>query len=161
MPMINKPCHNCGKSDKPVHERYQCVSGTSMKFKPEPIGDKLYRIVPENMEYWCTDCYKLENAKMKVMTETVDLGMPYRDTKEIVMCSHGWRKIEDKQPHAGQEILFCDVEEKFLPTTFGLYLGDKFSSNRFYSHDGNSYNATHWMPLPNPPFSEGVKDEDI
>lgn len=69
MPYINKPCHHCGKSDKPVHERYQCVSGTVMEFKAEKIGDKLYKIVPKNMEYWCTDCYRLENGKMEVLDD--------------------------------------------------------------------------------------------
>lgn len=71
MPRINHECFNCGKKDKPVHERYQCVAGTSMKFKAEPMGDKLYRIVPENMEYWCTDCYKLENGKMEIIDENI------------------------------------------------------------------------------------------
>lgn len=69
MSVINKKCYHCGKSDKPVHERYQCVSGTVMKFKTESIGDKLYKIVPENLEYWCTDCYKLENAKMDIIND--------------------------------------------------------------------------------------------
>lgn len=71
MPCINKPCHNCGKSDNPVYERYQCVSGMVMKFKAEPIGNKFYRIVPENLEYWCTNCYKLENLKMEVINEDI------------------------------------------------------------------------------------------
>jgi hypothetical protein len=66
MPYENKECFNCGKTGKPVYERYQCVPGSSIKFKPELIGNRCYRIVPENLEYWCTDCYKVENGKMEV-----------------------------------------------------------------------------------------------
>jgi hypothetical protein len=69
MSYINKECFNCGKKDNPVYERYQCVPGTSMKFKTEPIGDKFYRIVPANVEYWCTNCYKLENQKIEVIND--------------------------------------------------------------------------------------------
>lgn len=64
---MNKPCHNCGKSNKPVYERYQCIAGTVMKFKKELIGNKLYRMVPENIEYWCNDCYKIENEKVGIL----------------------------------------------------------------------------------------------
>ncbi len=71
MTMINEPCFNCGKTDKPVHERYQCVDIMSIKFKTELIGNKLYRIVPENIEYWCTDCYRLENGKVDVLYENI------------------------------------------------------------------------------------------
>jgi|GEM_PF-5478616 hypothetical protein len=65
MPCTGKPCHNCGKSDKPVYERYQCVAGTSMEFRAAKIGDKLYRIEPKNMEYWCTNCFRLENGSVE------------------------------------------------------------------------------------------------
>lgn len=73
MPYINKPCHNCGKSDKPVHERYQCSDGVVMKFTTEKIGAQLYRIVPADLEYWCVDCFKIENFKMEVVKD--DNGM--------------------------------------------------------------------------------------
>jgi len=67
MPFINKECHNCGKSDKPVYERYQCVSGSVMKFKIEEIDKKFFSIKPANMEYWCIDCYRIENVKMEIL----------------------------------------------------------------------------------------------
>ncbi len=75
MPCINKPCFNCGKSDKEVYERYQVTSGTTIELKAEKIGEKFFRIVPKNMEYWCTDCYRVENAKMEIIDETVDEAM--------------------------------------------------------------------------------------
>jgi hypothetical protein len=62
-----------------------------------------------------------------------------------------WISVKDRQPHAGQEILFCNIGENFLPAQFGIYLGDKFSSKRFYRHDNTSHDATHWMPLPSLP----------
>ncbi len=62
-----------------------------------------------------------------------------------------WISIKDKTPVTGQEILFCSVNEDFVPTKFGLYLGDQFKEKRFYSHDNKSYDATHWIPLPDPP----------
>jgi hypothetical protein len=63
----------------------------------------------------------------------------------------GWIYVNNDVPFTGQEILFCSLGENRVPTTFGIYLGDKFSSHRFYSHDNKSYNATHWMSLPEPP----------
>jgi len=65
---INKLCHHCGKSDKPVYERYQCA-GTTMEFNAEPFGEKLYRIVPKNLEYWCADCHRIENEKVEIIDE--------------------------------------------------------------------------------------------
>lgn len=62
-----------------------------------------------------------------------------------------WINVKIKLPYAGQEVLFCSIEDIFLPTTFGIYLGDKFKEKRFYSHDGKSYDATHWMALPDAP----------
>jgi hypothetical protein len=59
-----------------------------------------------------------------------------------------WISVKDRTPVTGQEVLFCSNSEDFVPTQFGLYLGDKFKEKRFYSHDSKSYDATHWMPLP-------------
>jgi len=74
------------------------------------------------------------------------------ELKELIDSIPKWISIKDNYPsHAGQEILFCSTDENFLPATFGIYLGDKFKSNRFYSYDNKSYNATHWMPLPENP----------
>jgi Protein of unknown function (DUF551) len=65
-----------------------------------------------------------------------------------------WININNEKPIVGQEVLFCNNSGKdFLFTTFGLYLGDKFSI-KFYSYQGKSYNATHWMSLPEPPKYE-------
>lgn len=69
MPYINKPCFNCGKTDKEVHERYKCSDGMVMKFTTLPMGINLYRIVPADLEYWCTDCYRIENGKMEIIGE--------------------------------------------------------------------------------------------
>ncbi len=57
---MNKECYNCGKNNKPTSERYQCIEGQITKFKPQLIGDKIYRIIPENLENWCIDCYKVD-----------------------------------------------------------------------------------------------------
>jgi len=71
MPMINKECYNCGEKDKPVYERYKCSDGMVMKFTTQKIGAQLYRIVPAGLEYWCTDCYRLENGKMEIIDENI------------------------------------------------------------------------------------------
>jgi hypothetical protein len=70
MPFINKACDNCKKTENPVYERYQCVPGTTLEFKTELIGKNLYKIVPKNLEYWCTDCYRLEKFKMEIIDES-------------------------------------------------------------------------------------------
>ena len=62
-----------------------------------------------------------------------------------------WISVKDRLPLVGQEVLFCSNGKEFLPTTFGLYLGEKSYPNRFYSHDCKSYNATHWISLHEPP----------
>jgi len=65
--------------------------------------------------------------------------------------SDNWIDINEQQPIAGQEVLFCSINEIFVAPTFGLYLGDKFSSHRFLRYDNKSFNATHWQILPVPP----------
>ena len=68
-------------------------------------------------------------------------------------CTNKWINVNDILPLWRQEILFCSNGKNFLPTTFGIYLGEDYSTKAFYSHDRIAYDATHWQPLPQPMIS--------
>jgi hypothetical protein len=77
------------------------------------------------------------------------------DSKEHGNASDGgaivkWIKLVDQLPQERQKLIASD----------GEYVGEYYYINGGFETDEGYYiNATHWMPLPNPPEEENEYDK--
>ncbi len=87
------------------------------------------------------------------MSDTIEFKMPYRDTKEIVICNHGWRNINIQFPAKKGHYLVIyrniNNDPRIKITKVGKW---RFGSRLVFLSAGSmDETITHWMPLPEIP----------
>jgi len=64
-----------------------------------------------------------------------------------------WISVEDELPETGKRVLWCGPKNGMVIARFS---GCCYKGRASAITGGKVYNATHWMPLPEPP--EGGAD---
>lgn len=135
-----KNCPFCG-SEKitEVHSMFPCqgecqnCGATAAKWQSRPIESALESALTAEQE---------ENKRLQ-STITAQ-------AETIKALKNPWIKVSERLPEFEIDVLVCDENGN---TDHGYFNGFSWVSNTMRDYDGDKdyINATHWMPLPEPP----------
>lgn len=104
------------------------------------------------INYWCRPKQANRVGWMEASDRASEAGMQYnfyKDALEALAAQPKWISVEERLPEDGTFALFHYAKNGENTMDVGCYY-----DYGMFMVDGHSVNATHWMPLPEPPKEE-------